>query len=165
MDVPNLRGYLQHHWAGAVAGTRLFHRVARGHSDPRVAAEVRELAAEIETDRESLRTIMRSMDIEPSMVGTVAASAAELVGRLKPNGSLLHRTPLTDVVELEALRDAVTAKRNGWQLLQAVAEDERRLDHELLTELEDRADEQLLVLQRLHLSVAPSRLLVQSTDG
>ena len=161
-DVPNLRGYLQHHWAGAVAGTRLFHRGARTHSDPRVAAQVRDLAAEVDADRESLREIMRSVDVEPSRVGALAASAAETVGRLKPNGSLLRRTPLTDVVKVEALRGAVNAKRAGWQVLQVIAEEERRLDHDLLTALEERADKQLLTLQRLHLRASPSRLLSSS---
>ncbi|NHA01304.1 hypothetical protein G5V59_19530 [Nocardioides sp. W3-2-3] len=42
---------------------------------------------------------MASVGVKPSVVGTTMARVGEVVGRLKPNGHLFHRAPLTDVVE------------------------------------------------------------------
>ena len=78
----------------------------------------------------------------------------EVVGRLKPNGRLLSRSPLTDVLELEALRDAVAGKSAGWQVLRAVADSDPRLDTVLLDELYERAERQRGELEVLHLTVS-----------
>ena len=46
-------------------------------------------------------------------VAEVLVGVAETVGRLKPNGTLVRRSPLSDLMELEALSAAVEAKRLG----------------------------------------------------
>ncbi|HEY9564075.1 MAG TPA: hypothetical protein VIR30_09920 [Nocardioides sp.] len=149
-----LHGQLQHHWAGASAGVHFFERVAGTHGDPRVAEEIGRLAAEVREDRESLRNIMLSVGANPSMVATVGARAGELVARLKPNGRIVRRSPLTDVLELEALRTAVNGKQSGWELLRAVADHDGRLDPKHLDELLRRGKSQLSRLAELHLGVA-----------
>jgi hypothetical protein len=95
--------YLQDHYAGATAGSRLFRRVAGSHSDPRVRQVVGALAAQVEKDQRSLAKIMRSLKIRHSRPKEGLAWGAEKLGRLKPNGTVLRRSPLTDVVELEGL--------------------------------------------------------------
>jgi len=159
MDDDTLHGYLQHHWVGSTAGVSLFHRVARTHPDPAVAAVVGEIAGEVATEREMLRALMVSVGASPSRLGALAARAGELAGRLKPNGRLLSRSPLTDVIEVETLRDAVWGKRVGWQLLLSVADADPRLDVGVLDELLRLADDQLARLEDAHLGIARARLL------
>lgn len=159
MDDDVLHGYLQHHWVGSNAGVALFHRVARTHPDPDVAATVGEIAREVEAERETLRGLMVELGAKPSQVGAVGARMGEILGRLKPNGHLLRRTPLTDVIEVEALRIAVFGKRAGWQLLGSVADLDPRLDAGLLDELNRRSEDQLDRLERIHLGIARRRLL------
>lgn len=146
-----LHAYLQHHWAGSSAGVALFERVGRSHSDAAVASAVRQLAIEMNEDRELLRQIILATGENPSRVAATTGRAAELVGRLKPNGRLVRRSPLSDLLEIEALRDAVTGKRAGWQLLLAAGD--VRVDPGQLEELIRRADDQLTRLEALHLRV------------
>lgn len=153
-----LGGYLQNHWAAATAGVALFRRVGRTHSDAAIADEVSAMAGEIAEDRESLRSIMESVGVRPSTIGAYGARLAQEVGRLKPNGRLVRRSPLTDVLEPEALRAAVGAKSSGWQLLRAVAESDQRLDADLLDELLRRAGDQLSRLEDVHLRAGRARL-------
>ncbi|GAA3671965.1 hypothetical protein GCM10022237_34550 [Nocardioides ginsengisoli] len=159
MDDDVLRGYLQHHWTASTLGMELFRRVAGTHGDPVTATAVREMSREITAERETLRALIRRVGGTPSLVGALTGRVAERVGRLKPNGRLLRRSPLTDVLELEALRDAVYGKRAGWELLRELANDDPRLDAGLLDDLIDRAGEQLVRLKGLHLAVARKRIL------
>lgn len=153
MNDEMLHAYLQHHWAGASAGVAMFRRVGRSHSDTDVAARVRRLATEVNDDREALRQIIVATGATPSRIGATTGRAVEFAGRFKPNGRLVRRSPLSDLFELEALRDAVAAKRAGWQLLGAATEDDVRVDRPQLEELIRRADDQLARLEDLHLRV------------
>lgn len=159
MDDDTLQGYLQNHWLAATSGVATFRRVGRSHHDPEVAAEIRRLGEEVAEDREALRGLMEAVGARPSLLGTPLARVAAELGRLKPNGRLVTRPPLTDVLEVEALRLAVAGKANGWQLLREIATHDPRLDQALLDRLQDRAAAQLRALEALHLRVARQRLL------
>ena len=156
-----LKGYLQHHWTVCTAGVALFRRVGRSFSDTTVAEEVRALGTEAAADRESLAAVMRSVGVSPSAFGATAARTAELLGRLKPNGRIVRRSPLTDVIELEMLRVAVTSKRAAFEVLRVAADDDARLDPYALDRLVERADESLRTLERLHVSVSRDRMLAE----
>lgn len=158
-----LKDYLQHHWVGSTAGVHAFRRVGRNHEDPDAAAEIRDLAGEVEADRQALREIMRSVGVQPSLVGTTGARLGELLGRLKPNGHLFTRAPLTDVIELETLRLAVTGKKAGFEVLRAAADEDARLDPYTLDRLLERADEHVRVLERLHVRVSRDRILASAS--
>ncbi len=156
-----IEDYLQAHYAGACAGVDLFARSARGQRDQEIGDVLRELHEQIEADRESLRDIMRDLGVAPHVLLTIAARAGERVGRLKPNGSLLHRTPMTDLVEVEALHDAVASKAAGWKALLAVVDAVPQLERKTLEMLLDRANLQLDRLSDVHAVVA-RRALVNS---
>lgn len=157
-----LKAYLQHHWVGATAGVHAFRRVGRNHGDTEAAAEVRDLAGEVAADRDALREVMRSVGVSPSVVGTTAARAGELLGRLKPNGHLFTRAPLTDVVELEALRLAVSAKLAGFEVLRSAADDDPRLDPYTLDRMIERGREHVRTIERLHVQVSRDRILADA---
>jgi hypothetical protein len=120
MEQRPLAIYLRNHEAAAQAGLDLFRRAAASQRDQPYAAELAELSTEIEQDRESLRAIMRAVGVSPDPVQGLALRLGERIGRLKPNGSLLRRAPLSDLIEIEGMLDAVRAKAAGWQALSCV---------------------------------------------
>ena len=78
-----------------------------------------------------------------------AAWVAEKTGRLKLNGHLLTRSPLSSLEELELLRLGVEGKAAGWRTLRELAQSDPRLDRARLDELISRAREQADLLEEL----------------
>lgn len=156
MDELNV--YLQNHWAAAAGGRDLAWRVARSHAGTDVAPVLEEVATEVEEDRESLRGLMGLLGLEPRTVGPVVARLGERLGRLKPNGHLVRRSPASDVLELEALRAAVSAKRSGWDSLLVLRADLARVPATEVERLRERADSQLERLAGVHRTLAARRL-------
>ena len=109
--------YLRNHGAAALAGRDLFRRTAASQRDRPYGVELAELAAEVEEDCAALQAIMRAARVEPDLVSGLVLRLGERIGRLKPNGRLLRRAPLSDLIEIEALATAVRAKAAGWQAL------------------------------------------------
>ncbi|HHV21813.1 MAG TPA: hypothetical protein GXZ30_09830 [Propionibacterium sp.] len=144
--------YLQDHHAGSAAGTDAFRRVADSHSDPHVRTTVGRIAEAVEEDQAALEKIMAALGTKPSLFKDVSAMAGEKVARLKPNERVTKRSPLSDVLELEALVLAVQGKALGWRMLLEVQD--RRIDRQLLDELLMRAVNQRDELEELRLSQA-----------
>jgi hypothetical protein len=133
---PGLLGiYLNDHLAGATAGTGLAQRMAAAGHLPAPAATLRELAVEIAGDRDALLTFMADLDIPVRSYKVWAAWAGEKAGRLKPNGHLISRSPLSDLEELEFLGLGVEGKVAGWRTLRVLAGTDGRLDPVRLDEL------------------------------
>jgi hypothetical protein len=151
MSAALLEIYLNDHLAGSAGGVALARRVAGSH---RASPEVQTLADEIADDREALLAIVRHLGLRRTRYKEPVAVVAERVGRFKPNGSLVHRSPMSDVVEFEALALAVTGKRAGWRTLRGLADDRVDLDPSELDRLIARADSQLEVIERLRAAAA-----------
>jgi PHD/YefM family antitoxin component YafN of YafNO toxin-antitoxin module len=117
MEQQPLAIYLRNHEAAGQAGRDLFRRTAANQRDRPYADELAELSTEVEQDLETLHAIMRAVRVSPDLVQGLALRLGERIGRLKPNGSLLRRAPLSDLIEIEGLLDAVRAKAAGWQAL------------------------------------------------
>jgi hypothetical protein len=117
MGQPALAIYLRNHGAAALAGRDLFRRTAASQRDRSYGGELAELAAEVEEDCETLHAIIRAAGVKPDLVSGLLLRLGERIGRLKPNGRLLRRAPLSDLIEVEALVIAVRAKAAGWQSL------------------------------------------------
>ncbi|QKW17865.1 hypothetical protein HUT16_01220 [Kitasatospora sp. NA04385] len=146
--------YLNNHLAGAEAGTRRARRLARTRSGSDAGRPLRQLAADIACDEASLRRLMRELGVPERRPYAWLGRAGELAGLLKPNGTLLRRSPLTDLVELEALRLGVVGKRQLWAVLADRLGDDPRVDPARLGELVDRADRQAELLEELRLRAA-----------
>lgn len=143
--------YLQDHLTAATAGVELFRRSAGSQTDSARRPTLHRLAVEVDEDRRTLGGLMDSLGVERPAYRVVAGWAAEKLGRLKLNGTLLRRSPLSDVVELEALRAGVAAKLDLWFLLRHLSSSDERLqviDYERLLE---RARAQYDELDGLHL--------------
>jgi hypothetical protein len=137
-----LRLYLQDHLAGSMGGVALARRTAANHRQTPYGAELAALADEIEQDRETLVAIMSRLDVPPDRFKGLAAIAAERLGRLKLNGSLLRRSPLSTLIELEGMELGVRGKAAGWRALRRIADRDPRLQPDQLDTLIARADDQ-----------------------
>ena len=144
--------YLRNHEAAARAGCDLFTRVARTHRGEAYAGELDALRREVHEDRATLRGIMRRAQVSPDLLMGTALQVAERLGRLKPNGRLVRRSPLTPFLEIEGLLDAVHAKAAGWWALDAARLSV--ISAPELASLRDRADSQIERLRAIHSSLA-----------
>ncbi len=152
---PALLGiYLNDHAAGAVGGIELARRIEKSHRGTPAHAPLEHLSGEIAEDRRSLLHIMGTLSIGVQRYKGYGAWAAEKVGRLKLNGRLFRRSPISDVLELEALRLGVEGKAALWRTLRALANHETRLDLQQLNELAARARQQIETLERLRMQAA-----------
>jgi hypothetical protein len=89
-----------------------------------------------------------------------AAWMGEKAGRLKFNGRILSRSPVSDLEELEPPRLGVEGKAAGWRTLRILAGTDVRLDAERLDELISRASSQADQLEELRLHAA-NRMISQ----
>jgi hypothetical protein len=134
--------YLNDHLAGATAGAALARRAARARQVPAAQPELRRFADEVAADRAALLDIMGTLDVPVRSYKVWAAWAGEKAGRLKPNGRLTTRSPLSNLEELEIMRLGVEGKAAGWRTLRALADQDERLDAARLEELISRARRQ-----------------------
>jgi hypothetical protein len=151
--------YLQDHLAGATLGVELARRAASQNAAAPLGEVLETIKDEIEDDRASLNAIMSALEISPDRLKNAAAWTGEKAGRLKLNGRLTSYSPLSPVVELEALIAGVNGKRALWRALRLLADDPR-LQAEQLEELLARADRQLETLWSLHSDAAQAALTV-----
>ena len=141
--------YLNDHLAGATVGTELAHRIARHHDEVADRATLQRLAVEINADRRALLEIMALLGVPVRHYKTTAAWLGERAGRLKLNGRLRTRSPLSSLEELELIRLGVEGKAAGWRTLRELADTEPQLNKAWLDELLDRARSQADLLEDL----------------
>ncbi|MFG2486088.1 MULTISPECIES: hypothetical protein [Streptomyces] len=148
--------YLNDHLAGAGGGVCLIRRMARVHRGTPAGPPLAELAEEIAQDRESLREIMTALDVPARWPRMVMGRLAEKVGRVKLNGRLLRRSPLSDVLEMEAMRIGVEGKALLWQSLGVLADTHphSHLERAAVERLLARARHQAAVLEGLRVEAA-----------
>ena len=154
--------YLNDHLAGATVGLELVRRMAAS-AEPgsETAAIVKRLVNEISADRSALVRMMTAVGVKIRGYKVFAAWAGEKAGRLKLNGHVLSRSPLSGLEETEMLRLGVEGKAAGWRTLRVVAQRDSRLDTAQLDELLARATRQSDVLEGLRVSIAEQVLTVR----
>jgi hypothetical protein len=160
---PDLLGvYLNDHLAGATVGLELARRMAAS-AEPgsETAAIAKRLVSEISADRSALVRMMAAVGVKIRGYKVFAAWAGEKAGRLKLNGHVLSRSPLSALEETEMLRLGVEGKAAGWRTLRVVAQRDSRLDTAQLDELLARATRQSDVLEGLRVSIAEQVLTVR----
>lgn len=145
--------YLRNHDAAADAGVNLFRRSAASQRDRPYGPELAALREEVEQDRRTYRRLLQAVRTPHDLVQSVALRLGERVGRLKPNGHLVRRAPLSDLIEVEAMLGAVRAKAAGWQALSAVT-DPPWAGQVDTSELHARALDQAARLEQIHHTVA-----------
>lgn len=150
MDTPYWHIYLNDHRAGASGGARLAHRLAASNTPGPYAERLRDLANSISTDTVELDAIRESWGVDGGTAKRLGAIVMERVGRLKPNGHVLEYSPLSRVLEIEALMSGVQAKRQLWRSLRSLTTTHAALAGFDFSLLEKRGDEQLAALEEFH---------------
>jgi hypothetical protein len=162
---PDLLGvYLNDHLAGATGGVELARRMAGSQDNARADGGLHDLAADITQDRAALLAIMSALGVTVRRYKVGAAWIGEKAARLKLNGRILTRSPLSGLEELEMLRLGVEGKAAGWRTLRTMAESDRRLDPGRLDELIARARRQSDVLEELRVRAA-QRVIAANRGG
>ncbi|WP_055598571.1 hypothetical protein [Streptomyces aureus] len=157
--------YLNDHLAGAAAGVELFRRAARVHRGTALGPPLASMALEVSQDRESLRRIMAALDLPVKRHRVALGRLAERAGRLKLNGRVLTRSPLSDVLELEAMRLGVEGKACVWRCLEALAGTDSRIDVAHVRDLLRRAERQIHVLETLRVDRAAQVFTADGEDA
>lgn len=151
--------YLNDHLAGATAGTERVAHMARTAGGSALGRALGPVAAEIAQDRAALLGIMHDLGVPVRRYKVCAGWAGEKVGRLKPNGHLVRRSPLAIVLELEAMRLAIEGKAAGWQTLRRLSVTDERLDPDRLDTLLERARRQQETVEEWRVRQAEQALI------
>jgi hypothetical protein len=141
--------YLNDHLLGATAGVELARRLADAHNGTEHFAELARLADEVDEDRVSLLRIMNRLGVTANPIRMVLGWVGEKLARLKTNGRLLSRSPLSSLLELEAMVLGIEGKAAGWRSLRAIAEHDDRIGPAEIDRLVKRADGQRELLEGL----------------
>lgn len=154
--------YLSDHLTGATAGVNRIERMADDYVDTPVFAELSTVADEIRADRELLRNIIEDLGLARRPYRQAVAWVGERVGRLKLNGRVLERSPMTMLLEVELMRSAVAGKLGCWETLREHAPD-LDLDRQVFEDLIAASHRQLETLERVH-AYAHTRALRDDRD-
>ncbi|MGY1721987.1 hypothetical protein [Blastococcus sp. SYSU DS0533] len=141
-NVDLLAVYVNDHLAASIGGIELVRRMIGVHRGTRYEPPLQQLLTELHEENAALRTIMRDLELREQRYKQAALWVGEKVSRLKLNGRLATRSPLSDLVEFEFLASAVRAKRSGFESLREIADIDHRLDADRLDELIEQADRQ-----------------------
>ena len=154
VDQKLLRIYLRDHLAAAVGGAELARRTTRNNRGTPFAPPLEQLAQEIEKDRRTLEELMRRLGFSADPIKQAVVWAFEKVARLKPNGRVLEYSPLSRLIEFEALGSGIEGKRSMWAALHHIADVDERLRAAELAKLERRAADQRERLEAIRLEAA-----------
>jgi len=140
---PDLLGiYVNDHLMAATGGVELVARMLKTHRGKPFEPHLEQLLGELREEKTALLSTMKALDIPVRQYKQAATWLGEKISRLKLNGRLLSRSPLSDLIEFEFIATAVLGKRAGFETLREVAEVDDRIDKELLERLIRQADEQ-----------------------
>ena len=144
------------HIASAAGGIELVTRMIGAHEGTRHEAPLRQLLDELRQEKSDLTATTRALGLPVRQYKQAAVWVAEKASRLKLNGHLLSRSPLSDLVEFEFLASAVRGKRSGFETLRIAAEVDQRIDKVLLDSLIEQANRQYRWLTDARREVAAS---------
>lgn len=146
--------YLSDHFAGSVTGIELARRAASNNRGNEFGPSLARIADEIDEDIESLEELMTRLGAGRDLLKERLAWSGEKLGRLKLNGQLFGYSPLSRLVELEALALGVTGKLALWRVIKHAFGDDPRLQGFDVDRLIHRAREQRTSLENLRLIAA-----------
>jgi hypothetical protein len=142
--------YLNDHRAGAAGGARLARRVAHNNRSNRWGPRLGELAEAVSADKAKLDEVRTVLGVSGGALKRTGAVVAELGGRLKPNGHILTYSPLSRVIEVEALMAGVQVKQRLWATLRLLTPARPALNLFDFAALESRGATQLATLAEVH---------------
>lgn len=116
--------YLNDHLAMLVAVTELAERSLGRNQGTDLGSCLESVVESTRRDRQALEALMEQQDVPHNWTKTTGAWVAERVGRLKLNGQIKGYSPLSRLVEVEALELAMGGLRCFWDTLNQTGIDE-----------------------------------------
>lgn len=107
--------YLNDHAAVGAAALDLARRAAGGHAGTPFGDLARSLCQELERHRDALGAVMDANGVRANPLKINGARLGERLGRLKLNGRVTSSSPLSAVVEAEALLGGVGSFVTLWR--------------------------------------------------
>lgn len=157
MNEQRLQTYLNDHLALIVGERELAERVASENPGD-LGAWLETLAVDLEAQKSVLRDLLARLGGGESSLKQNFAWLAEKAGRLKLNDSLTEYSPLSRLVELEALASAAGQRVALWENLERLVEQEATATPLPLEGLRERSEEQLARLHEFRRDAAPLAL-------
>lgn len=111
----HLRIYLNDHLAIVVTEQELAKRVRRENRQTALSAFMDQYLEQLEQQRDLIEQLLSRAGGRESRTKRMAGWLAEKFGRLKFNGSLLHYSDLSRVLELEGLELAAHSRMALWR--------------------------------------------------
>jgi hypothetical protein len=155
----NLGIYLTDHLAGAEAGCRLVARLARQYPTGDLGRFLRDLLADIRSDRRVLQELARSVDVRTPLLKRAGGWIAGKAARLKLSFRSDADASLSLFEGLELLSLGILGKRALWRALDRVRECSPVLMRVGFPALADRAVAQYERVEAYRLMLAPAALL------
>lgn len=143
--------YMNDHLAGSAIGVEMARRSRGSNAGTEFGEPLAVLCDEIEADRETLESVMEELGVGRSRIKPTLGWLGEKLGRLKLNGQLRGYSPLSRVVELEALLLGITGKTRLWLVLDELVGEECSADFAALAV---RAGDQRSTVEGLQLRAA-----------
>lgn len=134
--------YLNDHIAAAVAWSALAARIARENTGSPLGDIVETLRRDLDEEIPLLRVLLRESGGRERKAKQWIARSAERFGRLKPNGAFRGYSPLSRLVEIEALTAALALRASMWRSLSTALGPQRTIGRNTIAELEERARNQ-----------------------
>jgi hypothetical protein len=148
MNDKRLRIYLDDHSALMVGEIELARRCQSSNRRTPLGNFLERLEVEIQAQQSVVRDVMRRVGGTESVIKKGAAWAAEKLGRLKLNDTLITYSKLSRVIELETLAMAAQQRAALWDNLAAVAANDQRLTEITFSFFRDQSWEHLEELDR-----------------
>ena len=150
VDTGLLRSYMADHLTGATVGMQRIHAMADAFDDTPVYPEISKVAETIDAEHWWLSELLQRQDLPRPVAAAGLAWVGERLSRLKPYARPpLKRSPSALVLETELMIAAITAKRQGWEVLSDYA-GELGVDSAVFSDLISAADDQRETLDTVH---------------
>jgi hypothetical protein len=148
----DLDSYLNEHLAGSIGALELIDHWVNAHKGEPLGRFFAQIQKEIKADQNTLREVMRTLEVEESKVRKAGAWAAEKVGRARMIIAGDEPGSLGLVLTLEGLIMGVTGKKMLWRSLAAAKLPQ--LDSYNFEQLQRRAEQQVERIEAERISAA-----------
>jgi hypothetical protein len=147
MNTGYLRIYMDDQLALGILWRETARRAASENEGTELGDALERVATAIAEDVDTFERLMDRLAFRRSTVKPLLATAAERVGRFKPNGHLRGYSPLSRFDELDFLTMGIDGKRQLWATLRDLAELGERLPDVDFDGLIERAVQQRELLE------------------
>lgn len=148
MHDQRLQIYLNDHLALIIGEMELVARCVANDQSDALTSFLKQLQASLQDERSIMHELLARIGGSENRAKQGAAWFAEKLGRLKLNGSLVTYSPLSRVVELEALIAAAVERTALWDTLAVVLDQDARINGIDCATFRDNAEKHLLALHQ-----------------